>query len=91
MGAVQRNGDANNAGGVVSSSGTVLANNKPVTVNGDSVSSHAPFIAPHVAAKTANGSTNVFVGGIGVNRTGDADTCTHTRAGGSSNVFVNGQ
>jgi uncharacterized Zn-binding protein involved in type VI secretion len=59
-------------------------------VDGDSVSSHPPGIAPHVAAKTANGSSNVFVGGIGVNRTGDADTCAHTRSGGSSNVFVNG-
>ena len=44
----------------------------------------------HTGIKTANGSSTVKVGGVGVNRTGDDfDTCsTHSRVGGSSNVNI---
>ena len=90
MPAAQRDGDANSAGGVVSSSSSVKVNGKDITTNGDSVSSHTPFIAPHVAATTANGSSTVFAEGIAVNRTGDNDTCAHPRVGGSGNVNVGG-
>lgn len=85
MPAIQRNGDANSAGGVGSSSVNVKANGSSVLVNGSSVSPHP---GPHVGATTANGSSTVFVNGIPVNRTGDADSCLHPRAGGSSNVFA---
>ena len=78
MPAIQRNGDANSAGGVGSSSINVKANGLSVLVNGSAV--------PHVGAKTANGSATVFATGVPVNRTGDDDTCTHPRSGGSSNV-----
>lgn len=85
MPAIQRNGDANSAGGVGSSSVNVKANGSSVLVNGSSVSPHP---GPHVGATTVNGSSTVFVNGIPVNRTGDADSCLHPRAGGSSNVFA---
>tara|TARA_R100000005_G_C4836172_1_gene110021 strand:+ start:260 stop:520 length:261 start_codon:yes stop_codon:yes gene_type:complete len=85
MPAIQRDGDANSAGGVGSSSVNVKANGSSVLVNGSSVSPHP---GPHVGATTANGSSTVFVNGIPVNRTGDADSCLHPRAGGSSNVFA---
>ena len=42
----------------------------------------------HAGVTTANGSSTVFAGGIAINRTGDADSCTHTRTGGSGDVFV---
>ena len=85
MPAIQKDGDANSAGGVGSSSVNVKANGSSVLVNGSSVSPHP---GPHVGATTANGSSTVFVNGIPVNRTGDADSCLHPRAGGSSNVFA---
>jgi len=85
MPAIQRDGDANSAGGVGSSSVNVKANGSSVLINGSSVSPHP---GPHVGATTANGSSTVFVNGIPVNRTGDADSCLHPRAGGSSNVFA---
>ena len=83
MPAVQRDGDANNAGGIGSSSVNVKANSKSVLVDGSSVSPHPPS---HTGVKTANGSSTVFVNGIPVNRTGDLDSCLHARSGGSSDV-----
>jgi uncharacterized Zn-binding protein involved in type VI secretion len=83
MPAVQRDGDANNAGGIGSSSVNVKANSKSVLVDGSSVSPHPPS---HTGIVTANGSSKVKVNGIPINRTGDADSCLHTRIGGSSNV-----
>ena len=67
---------------------SVYANRMPVSVNGSIVKGHG--VGPHFSPKTANGSKNVFVEGLPVNKTGDKDTCTHPRALGSSNVFVNG-
>ena len=91
MAAAQRNGDANDGGGVINSipQSTVFVNSKLVSVDGSIGTGH-PSGPPHSAGtwKTANGSSTVFAGGIAINRTGDADTCTHTRIGGSDNVFV---
>jgi len=90
MAAVQRKTDANTGGGTISSTpqSTVFANSKLVSVNGSSVTTHGTDPAVHSGATTANGSSTVFAGGIAINRTGDADSCTHTRTGGSSDVFV---
>ena len=90
MAAAQRNGDANTAGGVINSipQSTVFVNSKLVSVNGSKGTGHGIGIHAANAWDTANGSSTVFAGGIAVNRTGDADTCTHPRAGGSSDVFV---
>ena len=90
MAAAQRNTDANTGGGTISSvpQSTVYANSKLLSVNGSSVTTHGTDPAVHSSATTANGSSTVFAGGTAVNRTGDADSCTHTRAGGSSDVNV---
>lgn len=66
---------------------TVFVNNQPLAVNGSEVEDHG--MGKHDAAKTANGSQNVFASNTPVNRQGDADTCGHTRKDGSSNVFIN--
>ena len=90
MAAAQRMTDANTGGGTISSvpQSTVYANSKLLSVNGSSVTTHGTDPAVHSGATTANGSSTVFAGGIAINRTGDADSCTHTRTGGSSDVFV---
>ena len=90
MAAVQRKADANNGGGVISSTAqsTVYANDKLISVNGSTVTTHGTYPNVHVGVTTANGSSTVFAGGIAINRTGDADSCTHTRTGGSGDVFV---
>ena len=90
MAAVQRSGDANTGGGTISSTAqsTVYANSKLISVNGSTVTTHGVSPNVHAGATTANGSSTVFAGGIAINRTGDLDSCTHTRTGGSGDVFV---
>lgn len=94
MPAVQRQGDANSAGGVTTGGvGTVRINGSPVVVNGTGVSPHAPWgipHPPHAAAKTSNGISSVKVNGIPVNVAGNADTCGHPRVGGSPDVRIGG-
>jgi uncharacterized Zn-binding protein involved in type VI secretion len=89
MPAIQRQRDKNMAGAVITSvlQKSVYANGQLVSVNGSEVANHAPT---HIKPKTKTGSSNVFVQGIPVNRTGDKDSCGHSRAAGSSNVYVNG-
>lgn len=92
MPAVQRQGDANSAGGVATSGvPTVRVNGRPVVVPGISVTPHpccgAPGCGPHCSAVTIGGSGTVRAGGKPVIRTGtDSDTCGHPRAGGSPDV-----
>ena len=90
MAAVQRKTDANTGGGIISSTAqsTVYANDKLISVNGSTVTTHGIYPNVHAGVTTANGSSTVFAGGIAINRTGDVDSCTHTRTGGSSDVFV---
>ena len=90
MAAVQRKTDANTGGGTISSTvqSTVFANSKLVSVNGSTVTTHGIYPNVHAGVTTANGSSTVFAGGIAINRTDDVDSCTHTRTGGSGDVFV---
>jgi len=90
MAAAQRMTDANTGGGTISSTAqsTVYANSKLISVNGSTVTTHGVSPNVHAGVTTANGSSTVFAGGIAINRTGDADSCTHTRTGGSDDVFV---
>ena len=90
MAAVQRKTDANTGGGIISSTAqsTVYANDKLISVNGSTVTTHGTYPNVHVGVTTANGSSTVFAGGIAINRTDDVDSCTHTRTGGSDDVFV---
>ena len=86
---VHRIGDPNTGGGVVTSStqGSVYANNILIATDGSPVSGHG--IGIHAGPNTANGSSDVIAENIPVNSQGDADTCGHTRAAGSPDVFVN--
>ena len=90
MAAAQRMTDANDGDGTISSvpQSTIFANSKLLSVNGSSVTTHGEDPAVHSGATTANGSSRVFAGGTAVNRTGDADSCAHTRAGGYDKVKV---
>ncbi len=63
---------------------TVRVNGAPVVVQGAAVTSHGN--APHNAATMAGHSATVRANGILVCRAGDAATCGHTLAPGSSNV-----
>jgi len=89
---IQRVGDANGAGGVITSGiGSVRINGRPIATTGQGVSAHpccgrrgCPGI--HCGPSTAGGSGTVRAGGIAVSLTGDADTCGHARSGGSGDV-----
>ena len=94
MPGAQRDGDANDQGGVTSGGvASVRVNGRPVSVLGNKVSRHfccgrkgCPPI--HCAASTGGGSGTVKAGGIAIVRTGDADNCGHARTGGSGDVRV---
>jgi uncharacterized Zn-binding protein involved in type VI secretion len=94
MPAVQRQGDANSAGGVAASGvASVRVNGRPVVVPGISVTPHPccgqKGCAKHCSATTNGGSATVKAGGKPIIRTSaDVDTCGHARSGGSPNVRV---
>ena len=87
---VHRLTDPNTAGApiieVIQSS--VFTNYLLTSVDGSPVQGHGP--GEHGGPLTANGSTDVFIEYIPVNRLGDPDTCGHPRADGSPDVYVNG-
>lgn len=80
--------NVDSAGGIILGGGqsTVFINGALAAVIGDSVAGHGD--APHAAPTMVEGSTNVFAGGIGVCREGDAASCGHTSSG-SSDTFAN--
>lgn len=90
MSAVQRKGDANGAGGIVTGGvGSVLVNGRPVATPGLSVTPHPPCSPKnpiHCVARTTGGSSSVRAEGRPILLTGNKDTCGHSRAGGSPNV-----
>jgi uncharacterized Zn-binding protein involved in type VI secretion len=92
MPAVQTDGDSNSAGGVVSGgSASVRVNGKPVTLEGNPVSSHAPWGRPHPPhdhATTTDASPTVFADGEPVLRIGSGTSCGHSIAEGSGDIFV---
>ena len=93
MAGVQRQGDANSAGGVITGgNSTVRINGRPVAVEGLSVTPHPccgqKRCPPVHCNATTKGSSSVKAGGKSVILTGDVDTCGHARAGGSDNVKV---
>lgn len=90
---VQRQGDANSAGGrALSGVASVRVNGRPVMVNAKSVTPHPPGGQPgqdaHVNAKTGGGTTSVRVQGMPMVYTGCKDTCGHPRVGGSPDTRV---
>ena len=85
MPAVQRQGDSDSGGGTVTSGiGSVRTNGKPTAVIGLAVSRHGR--RAHAGPQTSGGVGSVRIEGKPISVTGDADTCGHTRTGGSSNV-----
>jgi uncharacterized Zn-binding protein involved in type VI secretion len=92
MPAVQRQGDANSAGGVITiGNNSVLVNGRPIATTGLPVSAHlpCPLIPTHCNAKTSVAiARSVLVNRRPVSITGDKDTCGHPRQGGSPNVNV---
>ena len=85
-----RMGDLNTGAGAITSipQSKVFCNSKLLAVNGSKGTGHGIGIHAVNAWDTANGSSTVNAGGIPVNKEGDADTCAHTRTGGSSNVNI---
>lgn len=93
MPAVQRQGDANSAGGTNTGGvGSVRANGRPIVVPGIGVSPHPccgrKGCNAHCSAKTVGGSGSVRAEGKPINYTGCTDTCGHPRSGGSGDVRV---
>jgi len=86
---VHRLTDPNTAGAPVVQTvqSTVYANDLLIAVDGSPVEGHGT--GEHADPVTANGSTNVFIENIPVNRLGDEDSCGHPRAEGSPDVYVN--
>jgi uncharacterized Zn-binding protein involved in type VI secretion len=66
---------------------TVYANNLLIAVDGSPVEGHGS--GEHSDPVTANGSNNVYIENIPVNRRGDEDSCGHARAEGSPDVYAN--
>lgn len=89
MPAVQRQGDFNSKGGIVTSGvASVRVNGRPIATTGASVTPHPPCpkSKSHCTAKTAGGSKTVRVNGKPILLTGNKDTCGDARMGGSPNV-----
>jgi uncharacterized Zn-binding protein involved in type VI secretion len=99
MPAVQRNGDKNAGDGVASGGvASVRVNNQPIMIPAQAVSAHPPYgnkgaktVHNDGTQKTAGGVASVRAGGKPVVVTGDKDTCSHARVGGSPNVFAGGR
>jgi uncharacterized Zn-binding protein involved in type VI secretion len=82
---VQRIGDRDTGGGVVMTGvNSVRVNNRPVSVDGSTVSSHNS--RPTHTPVTANGVKSVRVNNRPINVAGNPDSCGHARTGGSENV-----
>ena len=93
MPGIVRQGDTNGAGGAATGgSSSVRVNGRGVVYPGSSVSPHpccgADGCNAHCAASvTGPGSSTVTCEGRPVIRTGDSDSCGHSRSQGSSNVI----
>lgn len=72
---------------ILQGSGDVSTNGSPQVRIGDKVMGHGK--GDHGLPKMAEGSSTVFVNGIGASRAGDKATCGHP-ATGSSTVFIGG-
>ena len=91
---IQRVGDQNTGGGVITNGdNTVLVNGRAVAIRGSSVSPHPccgrKYCPPvHCNARTQTNNGTVLVNGIPLIFTDDIDTCGHARASGSADVSV---
>lgn len=93
MPAVQRQGDSNAGGGIANGGvASVKVNGRPIMIPGQSVTPHPPYprrgrnAHNNGSTVTGGGNASVKAGGQPVVVTGDADSCGHSRSGGSDNV-----
>ncbi len=85
MPAVQRQGDVDTGGGkILAGVGSVRTNGIATATINLAVSKHGK--KQHGAPKTAGGISSVRVAGQPISVAGNADTCGHTRTGGSGDV-----
>ena len=86
--------DLNTGGGEIKTipqgKNKVYCNGKLLAVNGSKGTGHGIGVHATNQWDTANGSSTVNAGGIPVNSETDADTCGHTRTGGSGDVNIGG-
>lgn len=88
MPAVQRLGDTDSGGGVITRGDTsVTVDGIPIAVTGCPVTPHPYY---HSGVVTIANQNTVFVNGVPVVTTGATDSCGHSRVGGSSTVFIGG-
>lgn len=93
MSKLSRVGDANQAGGkIMRGANTVFANGIKVGLHVSQLTPHAPWgrrsHPPHEAATTTAGSPTVFCEGAPVLRVGSGNSCGHSIADGSPDIFV---
>jgi uncharacterized Zn-binding protein involved in type VI secretion len=92
MAQLSRVGDANQAGGkIMRGAGTVFANGIQVGLHVSQITPHAPWGKPHPphrAATTTSASPTVFCEGSPVLRVGSGNSCGHSIAQGSPDIFV---
>ena len=86
MPGVSRQGADTAGGTIISGSGNVYVDGRPVVRIGDAVAGHGR--SPHVAPVMVTGSGTVFANNIPVSRAGDSASCGHP-ASGSGDVFAN--
>lgn len=91
MPGVQRQGDPNVAGGIITSGiGSVRVNGRPIAVPGTSVSPHtccgSPGCGAHCSATTQGGIGSVRAEGRPIIVNGSSDSCGHSRNSGSGDV-----
>ncbi|XWN29758.1 MAG: hypothetical protein ROR55_19975 [Devosia sp.] len=96
MALAHRQTDVNSGGGAITDvpQDFVFDQGLLVSVDGSIGTSHPPCPLDPVHCQgnwvTANGADWVRINGIPVNRTGDADTCGHVRAGTDSIIDIIG-
>lgn len=94
MPSVQKMGDVNSGGGIITQvpQSSVYVDNVLICVTGSKGTGHPPCpdVQIHCAGnwQTTSNAFGVYINGKCVNVSGDVDTCGHTRVGGSSSVFV---
>ena len=86
MPAVSRNGDPNNGRGRgLATDSSFVVEGRAILGDGDPVTPHP---RRHVGVRTAGGSSSFIVNGYPINRSGDADTCGHTRTASTSTFII---
>ena len=88
MAKLSRFGDQNQTGGAIKrGADTVFANGIKVGLHVSEITPHSPWGNPHETARTTEGSPTVFAEGCPVLRVGSGNTCGHSIAQGSPDVF----